>query len=114
MNNQNKPFNKYAKLTIWSVIGAILLFTLSFFITDWEFLSNIVFFPLKSWGGWYLMSILFWPLYIGAFVLLALSSIFGIIASIQTHKRNERGGVISLSIAGMAVIFLIILLSNTI
>ncbi len=88
MTNQTKTFNKFAKLTIWSTIGAVTFFIISFFVTDWEIIQNVVFFPLKSWGGWYLMSILFWFFYYGAFALLILTPVLGTIASIQTHNKE--------------------------
>lgn len=116
MENQTKPFNKFAKWTIYSLIGSIFLLLISFWSTNMLSAENIINLPLP-WENESLMSILLsgiWNfpmfLYICSAILFVLSFVFSIVASIQTHKRNERGGVISLLIVGIFIIAFITIL----
>ena len=99
--------NKFTKLTIYSSIGTILFFIISSLVLNSETLWNIILFPLQSWGGWFLAEIVFNIFFYGAGILLILTPIFGTIASIQTHKNKDQGGLIALLLTGISILFII-------
>ena len=108
--NDKKSFNKFLKLTIYSTIGSILFFMISSFFSESGILQGIILFPTQAWGVWFLGSIVFNFFFFGGLTFLFLTPIFGIIASIQTHKNKEKGGPTSLILTAISILFIITLI----
>jgi len=114
MENQEKaPFNKFAKISIWTAVGSVIFLVTTMYTVEsnffWDTLWDIdfLFFTKQPWGNLYLTDIIFSIFLYGSMTLLCLTPIFGSIASYQAHKRKERGDVVALLITGVSILYII-------
>ena len=104
-STEKKPLNKFAKMTMWASIAAVLLNLFTSLIASLPPL--VLYDPVSNPNYWDSLEIVFYLSFYASIALMFLVVIFGAIALVQTRKRRERGGVVALLLAVASIVYMI-------